>query len=136
MAEKQGLCGLLPHEVWRALLTAGTAKCFPVGALLMRQGGSGTHILVLTSGNVKVTRVESHGDELLLAIRGPGEIIGEIAVMDGSARSASVTALSPCITYVLSAERFRRIISDFHAEGLLLRHILARYRESEDARAE
>jgi CRP/FNR family cyclic AMP-dependent transcriptional regulator len=80
---------------------------------------------------VKVTRLEPNGEELLLALRGPGEVIGEITVLDGTGRSASVIALDSCIAYVLSAARFRRVVNDFQVEGMLLRHVIARYREGQ-----
>jgi len=54
----------------------------------VRQGDPGTHVLLPTAGIVKVTRFEPNGEELLLALRGPGEAIGEIAVLDGTERSA------------------------------------------------
>lgn len=136
MADRQGLGACLAQETWRALLAAGAVRRFSTGEVLMRQGDPGTYVLALTAGNVKVSRVESQGDELLLAVRGPGEIIGEIAVLDGTVRSATVTSLGPCITYVLPAARFLRIIREFHAETVLLRHIIARYREGEEVRTE
>ena len=118
------------------MLAGGTVGRFDPGKVLMRQGEPGTHVFLLTAGHVKVTRVEEHGDEMLLAVRGPGEIIGDIAVLDGSVRTASVTALNPCITYVLSAERFQGVVREFRVDHLLMRHIIARYREGEDVRAE
>ncbi|MDB4873500.1 MAG: Crp/Fnr family transcriptional regulator [Massilia sp.] len=136
VAERQGLGALLPQEVWRALLAGGTVRRFDGGGVLMLQGDPGTHVLVLTAGHVKVTRVEPNGESLLLAVRGPGEVIGEVAVLDGTGRSASVIALDSCITYVLSAARFHRVVDEFRMEGVLLRHVLSRYREGEQVRAE
>lgn len=136
MRERQGLGALLPHEVWNALLAGGAATRFEPGALLMRQGDPGTFVLLLTSGLIKVWRVDPQGEELLLAVRGPGEVVGDFAVLDGTVRTASVTAMRPCITYVLPAERFRRIVGEHGLEHILMRHIIARIREGEDWRAE
>ncbi|GAA4200891.1 Crp/Fnr family transcriptional regulator [Streptosporangium oxazolinicum] len=132
----QGLGSLLPGEAWRALLSGGIARRYDAGDVMLRQGDPGTHVLVLTAGKVKVVRVEPDGTELLLAVRGPGEVIGEIAVLDGSGRSATVTALSVCVTYILSAERFSRIIDRFDLRDVLMRLLLRRYREGEDIRVE
>jgi CRP-like cAMP-binding protein len=68
----------------------------PVGDTLLRQGEPGTHVLALRSGVVKVTRRERSGDLTLLAFRGPGELLGEVAVLDDAVRSASVEAISHC----------------------------------------
>jgi CRP-like cAMP-binding protein len=51
-------------------------------------------------------------------------------------RSATVTAFVPCVTYVLSAAAFLRIVRERRAEEILLRYLIARQRESDDARAE
>jgi CRP-like cAMP-binding protein len=93
-------------------------------------------VLALTVGRVKVTRVDPDGNELVLAIRGPGELVGEMAVLGYTARSATVTALAPCVTYMLASANFLRIVREKRVEGTLLRHVIARYRESEDARAD
>jgi CRP/FNR family transcriptional regulator, cyclic AMP receptor protein len=46
-------------------------------------------------GLVKVTVTSPHGDEMLLVTLGPSEVVGELSVIDGGARSASVVALRP-----------------------------------------
>lgn len=132
----QGLGAELPREAWTALLRAGVARRFETGEVLMRQGDPGTYVLALTAGRVKVIRLEPDGSELLLAVRGPGEVIGVISVMDGGGRSASVTAVDRCLTYMLPAERFRRVISESCLHDRLLRHVLARNREGDALRAE
>lgn len=131
-----GLEALMPQEAWRSLLANGTVRRYAKGEVLMHQGAPGTHVLILTRGRVKVTRVDPEGNDLLLALRGPGEVIGEIAVLGGAGRIATVTALSPCITYVLAAATFLRIIHEKRVESILLQHVIGLYRESEDARAE
>jgi CRP-like cAMP-binding protein len=127
---------VLPRDVWQALLTSGTVRRYDKGEVLLRQGDPGSHVLALIVGRVKVTRVEPDGNELVLAIRGPGEVVGEMAVLGYTARSATVTALAPCVAYLLASANFLRIVREKRVEGILLRHVIARYRESEDARAE
>ena len=131
-----GLESLVPRPVWLALLASGPVRRFGKGDVLMRQGDQGTHVLVLTAGRVKVTKVDADGNELLLAIRSGGEVIGEMSVLGGAARSATVTALTPCVSYLLTAATFLRVVQEHRVQDILLRHVIARYRESEDARAE
>lgn len=133
---RDGLGGKIPAEAWQAILANGAPRSFSSGQNLVRQGEPGRHILALTTGLVKVTRVESDGRELVLAVRCRGEIIGEFSYLDSEARSATVTAISDCHTYLMPAERFRRIVSQFHIGDTVLRHITARLRESEDIRSE
>jgi CRP-like cAMP-binding protein len=104
--------------------------------VLVRQGEPGRYVLALTSGLVKVTRVEPDGQELVMAVRGRGEIIGVITYLDGQERSATVTAISACLAYMVSEVRFRRIVGEFNIGDVILRHVTARLRESEDIRTE
>jgi CRP/FNR family transcriptional regulator, cyclic AMP receptor protein len=131
-----GLGTLLPREAWQALLASGTVRRFEKGEILMRQGEPGSYVLILAAGRVKVARIDADGNELLLAIRGVADIVGELAVLGGGMRSATVTALVPCITYVLSAAAFLRITRERRIEEILLRYLIARQRESDNARAE
>jgi CRP-like cAMP-binding protein len=131
-----GLFESLPPQVWQSLLHNGRAGRHRRGDVLLRQGDDGAHVLLLTAGRVKVTRVEYDGSEMLLAVRSPREALGEISAWDGSSRSATVTALEPCITYVISAAYFRRTIDEFSGADIVLRHLLSRLREGEDIRAE
>ena len=102
----------------------------------MRQGDDGSYVLLLASGWVKVSRLEPDGREMLLALRGPGEALGEISAWDDSRRSATVAALGPCVAYVLSGAQFRRTVHELGAAEVFLRHVMKRLREGEDIRAE
>jgi CRP/FNR family transcriptional regulator, cyclic AMP receptor protein len=102
----------------------------------MRQGDLGTYVLLITSGKVKITRTERDGRELLLAVRGPGEVLGDITAWDRRSRTATATTIDACVAYVLSAERFRLIISQSGQRDVLLRHLIARLQEGEDVRAD
>ncbi len=136
MSSSAGLASLMPREAWQALLATGAVRRFEKGEILMRQGERGGYVFILAAGRVKVARVDADGNELLLAVRGVADIVGELAVLGGEMRSATVTALVPCITYVLSAAAFLRIVRERRVEEILLRYLITRQRESDDARAE
>lgn len=136
MSSLAGLGSLLPREAWQALLASGAVRRFAQGEVLMRQGEPVNYVFILVVGRVKVGRVDADGNDHLLAVRGVTDIVGELAVLGGGMRSATVTALVPSITYVLSAAAFLRIIREQHVEQILLRYLIARQRESDDARAE
>ena len=134
--ERDGLGAKIPSEAWHALLVNGSPRHYRPGEVLVRQGEPGRYVLALTSGSVKVTRVEPDGHELVLAVRGRGEIIGVMTYLDSQERSATVTAISACLVYMVSEVRFRRIVGEFKIGDAILRHITARLRESEDIRSE
>lgn len=59
--------------------------------VLMRQGEEGETATIIVTGNARVTMVTSNGREIVLDYVGPGAFVGEIAMLDGSERTATVT---------------------------------------------
>lgn len=128
------LRGFVGEEVWAELLAHATRRRHASGTVLLRQGEPGTHVLAVVSGVVKVVRQERNGDLTLLAFRGPGEVLGEMAVLDEGGRSASVEALSRCDVAVVSKAAFLRFVEDQGLFPVLVRYALTRLRESDQAR--
>jgi CRP/FNR family cyclic AMP-dependent transcriptional regulator len=123
-------------EAWARLLSAGSPRSFRPGVVLLRQGEPGTHVLALVAGRVKAFRTSREGSVLVLAMRGPGEILGEIALLGDAERSATVTAVDRCETRIILADRFRLLVRSLDLEAELLRQAMARIREGEEWRAE
>jgi CRP/FNR family cyclic AMP-dependent transcriptional regulator len=128
-------CVSIPPQTWSRLLAVGVPKAHPAGATLLRQGEPATCVLALTKGRVKIIRIAPDGNVLVLAVRGPGEILGEIA-LGGNGHSATVVTVDPCQTWVIPADRFRRLTGELGLESSLLQLAMRRIRESEDWRAE
>ncbi|WP_254716038.1 Crp/Fnr family transcriptional regulator [Actinomadura sp. WMMB 499] len=126
----------VPAEAWERLVSAGSGRRFRRGDVLLRQGDAAAYVLVLVAGRVKVLRTSPDGDVLLLAVRGPGEVLGDVSVLGGDGRSASVVAVEPCTTRAITAERFRELVREEGLEGSFLRHAMSRLREGEAWRAE
>ncbi|WP_219469370.1 Crp/Fnr family transcriptional regulator [Nonomuraea rhizosphaerae] len=85
---------LTPEEV-DELRAAGRPRRWERGTTVMTEGDTSDWVLVLTEGRVKVSSHTSSGTEVVLAVRGPGGLLGEMSAIDGSPRSATVTALEP-----------------------------------------
>lgn len=126
----------ISSEAWARLVSAGAVRRHEAGAILLRQGDPATHVLVLVAGRVKIVLTSRDGDVLVLAIRGPGEILGDISVLGGKGRSATVVAVDRCETRALLADRFRELVRSIGLEAELLRHAMDRIREAEAWRAE
>src|SRR6516164_435937 len=90
-----------------ALLELGTHRGFPRGAVLMYEGEPGERVMILEEGRVKVTRVEPGGHETMLSIRDPGDVVGEVSLIDERPRLATVTALERVRTLVIASSVFR-----------------------------
>ena len=65
------------------------------GDSLFREGDEGDRLYILTEGKVKLSHSSDDGRENLIAVLGPGEIIGELSLFDLGARSSTVTAIAP-----------------------------------------
>ncbi|MFE2045494.1 Crp/Fnr family transcriptional regulator [Streptomyces sp. NPDC059477] len=102
---------LVPEKAWVGLTSY---PCFTRASdqTLLQQGTEGSHVLALTYGLVKVVRVDRDGRERLLAFRGPGEIVGEMALQHGGPRMADVRSMSTCKVCVIPAGDFRRLVEE------------------------
>lgn len=127
---------VLGQELWKRLCSLAPERPRPTGSILMRQGDPGTHVLALTSGSAVVTLSGADGERTLLAVRGAGELFGELAVLDAQPRSASVIAAQPCLVHVISAPLFEKFVADHNLMSEMLRHAIARVREAEKVRLE
>ncbi|GGK86857.1 Crp/Fnr family transcriptional regulator [Planomonospora parontospora subsp. parontospora] len=95
VSEPGEFLSLLTPEEAAGLRTAGRPRRWDRGATLMAEGDASDWVLVLTSGRVKISSHTSSGTEVVLAVRGPGALLGEFSAIDGLPRSATVTALEP-----------------------------------------
>jgi CRP-like cAMP-binding protein len=89
---------------------SGVKQRHPYGTVLLREGEPARSVLVLLSGRVKIVAAGSGGRPSLLAVRVPGDILGELAAVDDGRRSASVLALEPVDVLRVPADRFVAIL--------------------------
>ncbi len=82
-------------------------KKYPTDRTIFFQGEPSDSLYMLLSGCVKVTETSAEGHEKILDILGPGEIFGELAMLDGHPRSATVTTCEPTELASISHRDFR-----------------------------
>ncbi|MFE7954113.1 MULTISPECIES: Crp/Fnr family transcriptional regulator [unclassified Streptomyces] len=97
----RSLLGVLSPPARQELLTLGAPKRVEAGEVLLSEGAHDRHMLLLLSGFAKVTARVENGETSLLAVRVGGDTVGEMAAMDGSPRSATVTACGPMTARVV-----------------------------------
>lgn len=88
------------------LLSGGIRRTFPGNQVLLHEGDPTNHVLVLIAGWVRVYSSTADGQEVLLALRGPGDIIGDLAALHGWARTASVRSLQKVTAVQLLSTQF------------------------------
>ena len=94
--------GSLSDENLERLAEICTSRTFGRGQYLWYQGDEGDRLLVVVSGLLKVVMSSAQGDEVVLTTLGRSETVGELAVLDGAPRSASVIAVEPTTVVMLT----------------------------------
>jgi CRP/FNR family transcriptional regulator, cyclic AMP receptor protein len=97
-----------------------------VRTTVIAQGDPSDHLFIVLQGRLKTTVSNEAGDEVLLSILGPGEAFGEIALLDGEPRSATVSTLEACDLLVIAREPFRALLVDVPALALDVMAMLAK----------
>jgi CRP/FNR family cyclic AMP-dependent transcriptional regulator len=111
----------------------GVVRRYNKGAFLILEGESSDHVLVLRSGRLKIVRTATDGRETLVAVRGPGELVGDLNALAGAhaPRAASVVALDDVVVQAITAPEFLRFVERHAAVSFaLLRQMAARLREA------
>jgi CRP/FNR family transcriptional regulator, cyclic AMP receptor protein len=99
--QQTAIFGELHDSALRELAQVCLQRSYRRGQFLWYEGDPGDYLVVIVRGLVKVTVTSPRGDEMLLVTLGPSEVVGELSVIDGGARSASVVALTPTTGIVI-----------------------------------
>jgi CRP/FNR family cyclic AMP-dependent transcriptional regulator len=103
---------LLDDGERHALDAIATRRAVAPGHHVMAAGQVADRVIVLLSGHVKVVAHGPEGEDVVLAFRGPGALLGEQAVVDDAPRSAGVVAVEPAEMLVIPASAFRRYLQE------------------------
>lgn len=124
----------LETEDRAALLSLGRELTFTPRMVLIHQHEPSSHVLFLVRGWTKVTASAANGYEALLALRGPGDVVGESAALTGRPRSATVTALELVRAVAVEHERFRDLLGGSPAVSFALLGLTADRTRAADRR--
>jgi CRP-like cAMP-binding protein len=93
-------------------VAAGTrTRRFRRGEVIFHAGDPGDALFIIVSGEVKIALPSETGDEAIIASLRPGDVFGELALLDGAARSATASALAVTEAVVLPRDRFRELVA-------------------------
>ena len=130
------LGGLSPGQL-ESLRAVATARTYPRGTVLFHEQQISDRVVAIVAGRVKLSCISEEGREVLFAIRGPGELIGEMSALDGEPRSASATALDALEVLSIPATDFYAFIcGNPDAALLIIRMLSRRLRDSDRKRFE
>jgi CRP-like cAMP-binding protein len=115
------------------LLESGEVKEYSPGELVLKEGDSPTFVLLVLTGKMHVF-VERQGRDLVLTDVGPGTILGELAVLCGMQRSASIRASERSAVLQWNAKAFRNLVlSDVFLSERIFRESLRTLIEKEQS---
>lgn len=110
----QGFWTLLTDEEKAVLTGLGRITVFPPGTVLCVEGEPATHVFVLVDGWVKILGVTSDGHEMVLALRGRGDTVGEVAGETTGHRTATIQAVGTVRALIVAHAKFSAFL-DSHA---------------------
>lgn len=105
----------------RSIANSCRERKFAAGSVLTKQGDTGAGLFVITAGHVKITQeVDPDRAEADLGTAGPGDVLGEIALLDDLPRSATITATDDVTALLLPVWDFRTTLRDNPEIGVKL----------------
>jgi CRP/FNR family transcriptional regulator, cyclic AMP receptor protein len=132
-----GFLATLDREQLASLHERGVARRFRRGQAIFHEGGSSDRVVILLTGRVKVSTVTEEGREVVLAFRGPGDMLGELSAIDGEPRSATVEAVEPVEALAVAAQDFRSfLVANPDVALQLLQMLSRRLRDADRKRVE
>jgi CRP-like cAMP-binding protein len=116
----------LDDDALQKIAAAAEERAFAAGDVLVREGSLGLAVFFIVGGHCEV-RHDASGK--VLATLGPGEVFGEMALLDPGPRTASVVALDDVVVYSLSNWTFKPIVEEHPTVALhMLKTLAARFR--------
>ena len=136
---KRSVSGILPNlpiQFSGNLLANAKPQSLAERAVLFQAGDVADGCYRLDQGLLKVSIASPQGDERILTILGPGSIVGELAIIDGLPRSATVVAIRDCKLSFISREAFLSCLREYpEIYSDLVSTLVSRLREADDAMA-
>jgi signal transduction histidine kinase len=106
------LFSLLPPVSVEALVKKGQVRSFEAGYVVCKEGDEADSMYVILDGRLRVFKEDDEGNEVDLAVRKQGDFVGEMALLDGDPRSATVVCLTPCRLFTLDRPAFIELLLD------------------------
>jgi CRP-like cAMP-binding protein len=114
------------------IVRVGVRKKYKKGSIILLEEEAGAALFVIVSGKVKIVRTDDDGREVILSILGENDFFGEMAILDGLARSASVVAITKTDLFMIHRRDFLKLLTDFPAVAVsLLKELTMRLRKAD-----
>ncbi len=115
---------LTPEEA-ADLRASGRERRYEQGVALFHEGDDAGSVMVLLAGRVKLTVPNSSGREVIVAVRGQGDLLGELAALVDAPRSATVATIEPVDALIVSGSAFATFLDRNPRVGLVILRLVA-----------
>lgn len=132
----EGFLEGLSLEETEAMEAVGRRRTYGRNVTLFHQGDEVGPVVVLRRGRVKLTIVSEGGREAIVAVRGPGDLLGELAAIDEGPRSTTVTTLEPVEVLLVARSDFSALLEERPRIALVILRLVAgrlRYADAQQA---
>ncbi len=110
----------------------GVRKKYRKSSIILLEEETGAALFVIVSGKVKIVRMDDDGREVILSILGTSDFFGEMAILDGLTRSASVVATAKSELFMIHRRDFLKLLNDHPSVAIaLLRELTSRLRKAD-----
>jgi len=96
------------------------------GEVVFLRDDPGDSLFIVKSGVIRIVLTSPEGKEITLAVRGPGDFFGELALLDGEPRSADAVAQEPAELLLLEREDFLALVDDRPSVAVALLKVLSK----------
>ena len=123
MGPGQGFWTLLTRDERDALSSLGLPRDYPAGATMCLEGDPAPHVFILLAGWVKILSATKDGQEIVVALRGAGELVGEIGPETGR-RTATIQAIDAVHALIVRYDKFRSFLDTNLGAGHAYRRVV------------
>ena len=121
LIERNGLFRGLPQKTIDRVAALATRRSYDDGAIIFMRGDPGDSLCGVVTGRVRISASRAGGKEVFLNIMEPGDAFGEIALLDGSPRTATATAMARTELTIITREAFLGLL---RTEPQLAEHLI------------
>ena len=114
------------------VFNSGMQKNYKKGKVILFENEAGSAIYIIIKGQLKVSRIDENGREVILTILKETDFFGEMSVLDESERSASIIAMEDTLLFVIQSNEFHKLIRDHSEISLaLIKEMIQRIRRAD-----
>lgn len=122
----------LPEASLQAIARVAMMRRVGRNVTVVHAGDRTDFVYLVLSGSLKVLVSDEEGREVILSMLGPGELFGEMGVLDDNPRSATVVAVIPSDLVVIAKTDFKRVLQEnFEVSHYIMRNLVARLRKAD-----